>query len=348
MKTQFKETLCYDDVLLQPLKSDIRSRTEVDISSNIGPCKFTLPIISSPMDTVTEIAMMGCMSRLGGLGILHRYNLPIGQASVVAEFRSTLNQEQQNHRAPYPAAAIGCTADYKKRAKYLVESGAEILCIDIAHGHHVLMEEAIKSLKDQYGEEIQIIAGNVATPEAYSDLTEWGADAVRIGIGGGSICSTRIQTGHGIPTFQSVLDCAQVDGAPMIADGGIKSAGDIVKSLAAGADFVMLGSMLAGTMESPGDVLVGKGDKKYKVYRGMASPEAQTAWRGHTSSLEGVSTTIPYKGSVEEIVSKLQNNIRSGLSYSGARTIRELQLKAKFIRQTQSGLRESNTHILQK
>ena len=169
---------------------------------------------------------------------------------------------------------------------------------------------------------------------------------MRIGIGGGSICSTRIQTGHGVPTFQSVLDCRDVDGATIIADGGIRTAGDIVKSLAAGADFVMLGSMLAGTDQSPGDVFQNNEGKKYKVYRGMASVEAQKDWRGEAKSLEGISTTIPYKGSVVDILESLTTNIKSGLSYSGARNIRELQAKARFIAQSSAGQSESNTHIL--
>lgn len=192
------------------------------------------------------------------------------------------------------------------------------------------------------------MAGNIATPEAYHDLSSWGADAVRIGIGGGSICSTRIQTGHGMPTLQSIMDCASMDGASIIADGGIKTAGDIVKSLAAGADFVMLGSLLAGTDESPGDVLNSTDDKKYKVYRGMASVEAQVDWRGTSRSLEGVSTTIPYKGSVKDIISNLEMNIKSGLSYSGARSISELQARATFIQQSSAGQFESSTHILKR
>jgi IMP dehydrogenase len=149
-----------------------------------------------------------------------------------------------------------------------------------------------------------------------------------------------------VPTFQSVYDCRDTPGAAIIADGGIKTSGDIVKALAAGADFVMLGSMLAGTDESPGEVLSGKADKKYKVYRGMASVEAQVAWRGQARSLEGISTTIPYKGSVNNIIANLVKNIKSGLSYSGARSISEMQSVADFIQQSSAGQLESSTHIL--
>ena len=245
------------------------------------------------------------------------------------------------------AAAVGVSGDFKERVKILKEAGLEIVCVDVAHGHHSMMEASLKYLKDTYGDELTIIAGNVATPEGYKDLSEWGADAVRIGIGGRSICSTRIQTGHGVPTFQSVLDCKYVDAdAKIIADGGIKTAGDMVKAIAAGADFVMLGSMLAGTDESPGQVFVTGDDKKYKVYRGMASVEAQVDWRGEARSLEGVSTTIPYKGSVVSIMDGLRQNIRSGLSYSGARSIKEFQARASFIKQTSASIVESGTHIL--
>jgi len=184
--------------------------------------------------------------------------------------------------------------------------------------------------------------------EGYNDLVDWGADSVRCNIGGGSICSTRIQTGHGVPGLQTIIDCAKTDrGAPIVADGGIRNAGDIVKALAAGADFVMLGSLLAGTDETPGNVINTR-HGKFKSYRGMASKDAQIEWRGKTASLEGIATTVPAKGPVEHILEDLQRGIRSGLSYSGARTIRELQSRALFVRQTASGQAESSTHILRR
>ena len=190
------------------------------------------------------------------------------------------------------------------------------------------------------------MAGNVATLEAFNDLSDWGADSIRVGIGGGSICSTRIQTGHGVPTLQSVIDCAASDrGAALIADGGIKNSGDIVKALAAGADFVMLGSMLAGTDEAPGEVLRGPDGQLKKVYRGMASKEAQNDWRGRISSIEGVAHVIPCKGPVEETLHEIATGIRSGLSYSGAINIPELQAKSVFIKQTSQSTFESSTHI---
>jgi IMP dehydrogenase len=344
---KFKQTYSFDDLLLVPAKSDIESRDEVSLSSKIADCEFSIPIIASPMDTVTESDMMYAMAKLGGLGVLHRYNPPVKQASIFADTRMRLEEENHSYSSKL-SVAIGSTDDFEKRAKLLVENGVRILCLDVAHGHHCLTERAIKTLKDSHGEQVIIMAGNIATPEAYHDLSTWGADAVRIGIGGGSICSTRIQTGHGMPTLQSVMDCASMDGAAIIADGGIKTAGDIVKALAAGADFVMLGSMLAGTDESPGDVISSNEDMKYKVYRGMASVEAQVDWRGKARSLEGISTTIPYKGSVIDIVRNLESNIKSGFSYSGARSITELQAKANFIQQSSAGQLESSTHILKR
>tara|TARA_Y100001938_G_scaffold149065_1_gene234669 strand:- start:3652 stop:4689 length:1038 start_codon:yes stop_codon:yes gene_type:complete len=344
---KLRQTYSFDDVLLVPAKSDIESRNEVSLETSIGGCTFRLPIISSPMDTVTEGNMMYAMAKLGALGVLHRYNPPVKQASIFADIRMRLEEEQHEYSSKL-SVAIGSTDDYEKRARILVENGVRILCLDVAHGHHSLTERAIKTLKDSHGEGVLIMAGNIATPEAYHDLSTWGADAVRIGIGGGSICSTRIQTGHGMPTLQSVMDCASMDGAAIIADGGIKTAGDIVKALAAGADFVMLGSMLAGTDESPGDVLSSSEESKYKVYRGMASVEAQVDWRGKARSLEGISTTIPYKGSVVDIINNLESNIRSGFSYSGARNITELQSMATFVQQSTAGQFESSTHILKR
>lgn len=341
----FKETVCFDDVLLTPQKSTINSRSQIDLSTSIGKVSFEVPIVSSPMDTVTESEMALSMLSAGALGIVHRYNTPQEQCEIVHSIREVL-EEQSNRKINSIAAATGVNDEFMSRAEALYDAGTRILCLDVAHGHHSMTEAALKRVKDKYGSSVTVIAGNVATAEGYLDLSEWGADAVRIGIGGGSICSTRIQTGHGVPTFQSILDCRDLDGASIIADGGIKTSGDIVKALAAGADMVMLGSMLAGTKESPGEVFQSKEGNQYKVYRGMASPEAQIAWRGNARSLEGISTTIPYKGTVEKILEDVTQKVKSGLSYTGAKNITELQAKARFIRQTSAAQSESNTHIL--
>tara|TARA_B100001057_G_scaffold491140_1_gene580779 strand:- start:4549 stop:5583 length:1035 start_codon:yes stop_codon:yes gene_type:complete len=343
----FRKTVCFDDVLLMPQYSDINSREEIDLSTKLGDHKFRLPIVSSPMDTVTESAMALSMFEHGALGVIHRYNTSKEQCEIIRDVASVLEETSSSNISKI-SAAIGTSEGFSSRIRFLHECGVRIFCIDVAHGHHALVERSIKDLRGVFGDNVTIIAGNVAAPKAFEDLSHWGADAIRVGIGGGSICSTRIQTGHGVPTLQSVFDCRDAGDADLIADGGIKTAGDVVKCLAAGADMVMLGSMLAGTDETPGQVFQSSDNKRYKVYRGMASPEAQIAWRGKARSLEGISTTVPYKGEVEKILNNLHKNIKSGLSYSGARNLSEFRAKAQFIRQTQSGLSESRTHILTK
>jgi len=334
-----KQTYSFDDVLLVPQYSDIKSRSEVSTNCALSQFEFTLPIISSPMDTITETNMAVTLSEAGALGIIHRYNSIRDQAQLVvdARIRGTKNI----------GAAIGISSDFLERAVAVVDVGANILCIDVAHGHHSMMKKAIADLKDKFGDQVHIMAGNVATLEGFDALASWGADSVRVGIGGGSICSTRIVTGHGVPTLQSVMECAKSSyDTKIIADGGIKTSGDIVKALAAGADFVMIGSMLAGTEESPGDVRATLNGEKFKEYRGMASKEAQRDWRGKSSTPEGVATMVPYRGSVNAILADIEGGIRSGLSYTGARSISELQAKAEFILQSSAAQMESNTHIL--
>tara|TARA_R100000234_G_C4993627_1_gene176758 strand:- start:256 stop:1278 length:1023 start_codon:yes stop_codon:yes gene_type:complete len=330
-------TLSYDDVLLVPQYSSIRSRSEIDISAKLGKgVELQLPIFASPMDTVSESGMATAMSKVGACAIIHRYN--------------TI-QEQVNeiHKVSAPrtiGAAIGISGDYLDRASALVEAGADFLCVDVAHGHHIMMKEALRKLRRLFGKNYHIMAGNVATLRGINDLADWGADSVRCNIGGGSICSTRIQTGHGLPGLQTIIECAKTDrNVKIIADGGIKNSGDMVKALAAGADAVMVGSLLAGTTETPGDILMDAKGSRWKTYRGMASKEAQVEWRGKYSSFEGVATRVPCRGSVQIILEDLEKGIRSGFSYTGARNLRELQAKAQFVEQTTSGLSESRTHI---
>jgi IMP dehydrogenase len=221
-----------------------------------------------------------------------------------------------------------------------------LLCVDVAHGHHIMMKNALQELRNAFGDDIYIIAGNVCTLEGINDVADWGANAVRCNIGGGSICSTRIVTGHGLPGLQTIFDCARTDrDVKIIADGGIKTSGDIVKALAAGADFVMCGSLLAGTTESPGKVISLPDTTRVKEYRGMASKDAQLNWRNKSSTPEGVASYIPYKGSVVDILRDLEGGIKSGLSYSGARNLTEMRRKVEWARQTSAGTTESNTHI---
>lgn len=336
-----KEGLAYSDVLIVPQFSDIVSRKEVDLRTtlfgyNVNSPEFSLPIIASPMDTITEKDMALAVNRAGALAIIHRYNSIEEQAAIVDSIRTDCN---------LIAAAIGTGEEGLTRALALCEAGVRILCIDTAHGDHILMQKMLHNLRREVGGYIHIMAGNVATKEGYERLVEWGADSIRCGIGSGAICSTRIQTGHGVPALQTVLDCAEsIYDVPIIADGGIRNSGDIVKALAAGASFVMCGSLLSGTDETPGEVTA---DGR-KSYRGMASRDAQMDWRGRAASLEGIATTVPCKGPVTDVLADLERGIRSGLSYSGARTISELQKKAIFVRQTNAGQVESSTHILSK
>ena len=340
----FEERISYDDVLLVPQFSDLKSRNEANIHSDLDSRRMLeIPIIASPMDTVSESEMAAAMSDNGGLAVIHRYNTIEQQAKLV---HNAVTLTSGNGLV---AAAIGASGDFYERAQELVASYAQVLCIDVAHGHHILMKEAIEKLKKRFGNEIHLMAGNVATLEGFNDLADWGADSIRCNIGGGSICSTRIQTGHGVPGLTTIFDCARsTRNAKIIADGGLKNSGDIVKALAAGADFVMLGSLLSGTTETPGELLTYADGSKRKSYRGMASRKAQEAWRGRSGTPEGIATTVHYKGPVENVLTDLCGGIRSGLSYSGSRTIKELQAKAQFIKQTSSGQQESSTHILKR
>ncbi len=332
----FKTAYSFDDVLLRPKYSGIVSRSDIDLSLDIGTASpMKLPVFASPMDTIMSAEMAKVVYEAGGRGVMHRYSDIEEQASIIASISS--------HSEVF--AAVGVTGDYYERAQAVIEAGAVGLCVDVAHGHHISAVSAIRNLRRAYGD-VHIMAGNVATLSAFDALASAGATSIRVGVGGGSICSTRIQTGHGVPTFQSVLECSMSESeALLIADGGIKNSGDMVKALAAGADAVMVGRMLAGTKETPGSVITNPGCPPMKVYRGMASPEAQIEWRGRYSSNEGVSRTVQLKGSAAEVLFEIDKGIRSGLSYSGARNVRHLQAAADFIAQTAAGAKESSTHI---
>jgi len=333
-----RKTYTFDDVLLVPQHSSLESRSEVDMTSHLDDrISLALPVISSPMDTVTETAMAVAMHAAGALGVVHRYN--------TAGEQSTLIQDAYYAGVDNIAAAIGMTGEYLHRAEELVRAGANILCIDVAHGDHVMMRDCLAQLRKNF--DVHLMAGNVATLDAFERLSDWGADSVRVGIGGGSICSTRIVTGHGVPTLQSVFDISNTSyDTKIIADGGIKTTGDMVKALAAGADFVMVGSMLAGTRQTPGQVFTNVKGESYKAYRGMASAQAQRDWRGKSSTPEGVATTIPFRGDVLDLIKDIDGGIRSGLSYTGARNLEQLRATSEFVVQSQAGQHESRTHIL--
>lgn len=331
----FSTAFSFDDVLLRPKLSSVVSRSDIDLSLDIGTAEsMRLPVFASPMDTIMSPEMARVAYEAGARGVMHRYCSIEEQAHVISQC------------AAYEVfAAVGVTGDYYERAKAVVSAGAVGLCVDVAHGHHDNCTKAVRILRSRFPD-LHIMAGNVATLEGFDALASAGATSIRVGVGGGSICSTRIQTGHGVPTFQSVLECARSEyDCILIADGGIKNSGDMVKAFAAGADAVMVGRMLAGTRETPGSIITNHGKPPVKVYRGMASPEAQVEWKGSYSSNEGVSRTVVLKGPASSVFFEIDKGVRSGLSYSGAFSIRELQAKAEFIKQTSAGAKESSTHI---
>mgnify|MGYP001583701162 FL=1 len=250
-------------------------------------------------------------------------------------------------------AAIGVVGDYLDRADDLVKAGVDVLVVDIAHGHSQHMIETVKILKKRYS--VDIIAGNVATKEGVRDLIKAGADAIKVGIGPGSMCTTRIITGCGYPQLSAIMECVATANklkTPLIADGGIRYSGDITKAMAAGASSVMIGSLLAGTDESPGMTMLRHG-RKYKIARGMASLGANMSKKNNEGGdsfglkeyvAEGVEALVPYRGKVSEILNQLSGGLRSGMSYCGAKNISELWSKAKFIRITNASLKEGFPH----
>jgi len=329
--------LTFDDVLILPSKSEVRSRKDPSLRSKLTKTKFLeTPIISANMDTVTESKMAIAMHKMGGLGILHRFMTTEQQVEKIRAVKEA--------GAQVISASIGVNADFKERAEALVKAGVNLMTIDIAHGHSVQMMETLKWLKDKFSG-LEVIAGNLAMPDAAVDLIEAGADAIKVGIGPGSMCTTRIITGCGVPQLTAIALCAEAAekyGVPVIADGGIRTSGDMVKAFAAGASTIMLGSMLSGTIETPGDIVNGR-----KQYRGMASKKAQISWRGDMPAgmaPEGESTYVNVKGHVEDVIMELTGGIRSGMSYVNATTVEEIKNKANFIEMSSNGISESRAH----
>ena len=334
--------LTFDDVLLMPRHSEMNSRRAPNLESKVTK-NFTLktPIIAANMDTVTEYQMAIKMAELGGLGILHRFMSPEEQVRQIKLMREAIKP------LGLPvAASIGVKEEGMKRADLLADAGVDILTIDIAHGDSVMMFETLEYVKKKYPK-IDVIAGNTAMPEGVRGLIEHGADAVKVGIGPGSMCTTRIITGCGVPQLTAVAMCvleARKHNVPVIADGGIKTSGDIVKAFAAGAQTVMLGSMLSGCLETPGEIEGGR-----KRYRGMASKDAQVSWRGELPqgmAAEGEARWVNCKGSVENIVHELCGGVRSGMTYLNAFNLADINKNALFMEMTASGMTESKPHGL--
>lgn len=332
--------LCFDDILLVPQQSRVNSRSEVNLSMRLGNLNLALPIISAPMDTVTEGTMAVAMWKNGGLGIIHRY------MDLSTQCKEVYNAYDTD---AVIGAAVGAKDDYLERAVQLVGFGASVILVDTANGHSDYAVNAVKQLRSVLDESVHIMAGNVSTSEGYLELAFAGADSVRVGIGGGSACTTRQVTGHGVPTLASVIDCAKVkteygfNMPGIIADGGLRHSGDIVKAFAAGADAVMLGSVLAGTDETPGEVVNGR-----KSYRGMASADAQQDWRGYVGGSEGVATTTPAVGTVHSVLADIRRGIQSGCSYSGVDRLANLSERARYIRVSGASLNETRPHAKDK
>ena len=470
--------MTFDDVLLVPKRSTVRSRRDVNTATHLSRhVKLKVPIVSAPMDTVTEHSMAVTMARAGGIGIIHRfmtinqqveevlkvkrsesivieqpYSLTIDQklkdakrlmsqygvsgllilderghlqgilttrdiqferdpekkvteimteikrmvtapANITLQEAERILHEHKLEKLPlvdkdgklrglitsrdmlsleqYPhaskdekgrlmvGAAVGVKAGYLERAKALQEAGADALVLDVAHAHSDITLDAIRGIKKAVPG-VELIVGNVATKEGTEDLIAAGADAVKVGIGSGSICITRIVTGAGVPQLTAIIECTKVadrHSVPIIADGGIRNSGDITKAIAAGASTVMVGSLFAGTEESPGITVMREG-RRFKLVRGMASVAAsydRTARQSEEADEdaavdlldyvpEGVEAFVPYKGSASELVSQLAGGLRSGMSYSGATEIIQFRGKGDFVRISQAGLKESYPH----
>lgn len=339
--------LSYDDVLLVPQHSKISSRNEVDLSTTLTPkLKLKLPIVAANMSDITGVKMAVNLGKLGALAVLPRFMSEEEQAEMVKKTKKS---------GIAVAAAVGIRNGMFSRADTLVKAGATVLFIDVAHGHMQKAIDGTKKLRQRYGKNVDLVSGNVATSKAAEALFKAGADSVKVGVGPGSICTTRIETGSGVPQITAIMDAAKVARRfkkTVLADGGTKNSGDIVKGLAAGASAIMTGSQLAGTDESPGKKMKinGKWFKNYNASTSLAEKKKHVKENGHEYSknyvkqIEGVESLVPYKGPVEDVINKIAANVRSGFSYSGAKNIKDLWKKHKFVRITSQGMRESMPH----
>lgn len=337
------EALTFDDVLLIPSYSDVLPRN-VDIHARFTRnITLDIPFISAAMDTVTEAGMATVMARQGGIGVIHKNMSIEDQARNVAEVKAL---------GLKVAAGIGINANAMQRVEALIAAKVDAVVLDCAHGHSKNVGKLLCEIKQTYPD-LDVVVGNIATANAAHYLIDKGADAIKVGIGPGSICTTRIVAGVGVPQLSAIYDVFQAaheKGIPIIADGGLRYSGDAVKALAAGADCVMCGSLFAGTDEAPGTVIEIDG-RKYKTYRGMGSIDAMYAgsadryFQDDCKKLvpEGIVGRVAYKGPVEEVLFQLIGGVRSGMGYCGAHDIKELH-HAKFTRITTSGMRESHTH----
>lgn len=371
-----KYAYTYDDIALVPLYSEIRSRGSVVLESQLTTkFKVGVPYISAPMDTVTEAEMAIAMMTLGAFGVIHRFNTIEEQTehvkTVYAYAQATMDvaihaganynfsddaQLVWKQIAEIPiGAAVGVTGDYLERAIELYGAGANVLLIDVAHGNTVLVSDAIDAIRERLGNNVDIIAGNVCTADGAANLVHFGVNAIRCGIGGGGMCTTRQKSGVGVPQATAVMECVKGvestgEYVPVIADGGVRMVGDIAKALSLGADTVMMGSLFAGTRESPGTIKRHGGEWPnqllFKEYRGSASEDAKRRANQDVKNVEGESTLVPYKGKVKRIVQDMNDGVRSAMSYVNALNLTEFQQNADHVLVTQNGVAESAPHAM--
>jgi len=354
------KALTFDDISLVPRYNNIASRNDVDTNVQFGGLKLKIPVFSANMETVTGATMADKMSQLGGLGFLHRFCSIEDNVSMYLDATPGKGISKRDHlvQGTEAVVSLGINEGLERfHAHY--EVGARYFCVDIAHGHSQLVGRIIQQIKE-FSDDTFVIAGNVCHAAGAEYLADKGADAVKVGVGPGSVCTTRIKTGFGVPQFSAIKACRRIN-VFVIADGGIRHPGDAVKAFVAGADAIMLGGMLAGCDETPGEIqheTITLGgtyhDHKfnvknsgYKVFRGMASKEAQDDFMGKMSgwkTSEGVEIKIEAKGPVVNVVNDLMGGIRSGMTYVGANRLKELRERADWVEVTAAGRTEGSPH----
>lgn len=347
----YNPALTYDDIQLVPAYSSVSSRKNISLKTKVSKnYSLCMPLVASCMDTVCESKMAIEIAVMGGVGCIHRFMTIEIQANEVKKVADAILTERvnavwkENKIETIPVmAAVGANGDFVERAVALTNAGANIILIDVAHGHHENVREAISILKSTLPKHIDIIAGNIASAKAAEDLQAWGADGLRVGVGGGSLCTTRVKTGFGVPNVTCLQQIIAVTTLPVMADGGIRTSGDIAKALAMGSSCVMLGSLIAGTKEAPGQ-MIEKPNGLYKRYRGAASLETKTVHGQEQRNVEGESTVIPFKGGVKFVISGLLDGVKSALSYGGANNLQEF--KPAYVIVTNAGLAEARPHLI--
>lgn len=327
-----EESLTFDDVLLVPKYSDIESRSEIDLSVKLSKgIEAKIPLIPANMKTITEIDMCRALFQAGGISIVHRFMPLQDQIDIPINLAKELGDKVWN----FVGLSVGVKKEEREIVDRMVKAGCRILTIDVAHGHSKMCIDMCKYISDKYPQ-VFLIAGNVATGDGAWALWKAGADVVKANVGSGALCTTRIETGNGMPALSSIIEIANSRSKQqfIIADGGLKNAGDCVKALCY-ADLVMAGNLFAGTDETPGAIIEENG-ARYKEYAGSSTHK--------TSRIEGVVARVPAKGKVIDVLTRLTEGIQSGCSYQGARNLMELKKEPRFVRISNAGLAESHPH----